>query len=468
MMKKIWALFFLASIVILSTACLAKPTPNPIQPETPDNPVPKNSTATSPAIQKSPTTTAQEASIFSVGINECSLGSDSPSGWKTYYCSFWIQSSVIKKLSDFPGYEGEGSGDSRVSSLKSHDTNASGIYVTTDADVNYPVDVGYTDMWIDQHIDLRPGLPVNKYVVSEEPGHKEIVKFFFYFMIPESMSPNSIILPIGEINLEIPPLDTWSNPPELTRNISAELPSSFELSLPVAITVDEVTFSYNNNNDNILLNLNTLIKNLDKTSQQSGVLDFIYYLYDSENAYYWKNVQPSIQWDLAPDQSISTAESYTTSFIPLPEYLYLIPTNDNSNTAIQIETKSVRVTNCEAKNQEDMAIIDSLDASSQGTFEYWVTIPAASQSYIYSVKLPSRKMITITYTGSIYAGTIDTQYILPDGTKMITPNNQSEPDENNYVELEETFYSLCETPIYLSFSNSSSGEVNIKISITSN
>jgi hypothetical protein len=416
--------------------------------------------------------------VFSVGLNFCyDEGTNPPPGWKTYYCGFWIISNVDRKFSDFLASEGEGIEDTRGKNLKAHDSNAKGIFVSTDADVNYPVDIflgtqlSSSPIEINLNTDdisIQKGLPiVGKHREFGPSDERVLSEFLFVFTIPESMKPVNINLPVNKIKIVIPKLKSYIKTPDLKRDILTKLPSSIDSENVVSITLNEPTLSVADNRSGgasfLQFNLIAQIKNTDKTSQQSGELwQNNFNVYDPRG-FYWKP-ENHISWNLAPLQSNLSSETYITPNSSLSDVLYLIPLDEKSNIAYKLETKSIKIANCVPATTEELSnsdndmypifrdnrfnIIDDLI----GPGEYDMNFTDRSRG-LWTINLPARQSVSLQLTGkSEMPGYIDKNYFssvsiyLPDGTNI--PIGQYESSGTKFI----GFFSLCEK-YYLEMQN---------------
>jgi hypothetical protein len=407
--------------------------------------------------------------VFTLGLNICYEGPNPPSGWKTYSCAFWVESTKDSKLSDLLISEGEGKGDSRANKLQAHNSNDIGIYMTTDTHVNYPVDIfiatqslGYL-MEINLNTDdlsIQKGIPIlGKYRESNLSSGREFVSFVFLFTIPDSMKPNQIVLPANKINVEIPKMNSYINIPEIRRDISSKLPPTIESEKVVSINLDEPSLSlgpdWSGESSFLQLNINATIASLDKTSQQSGKLNnFNFTVYDPRG-FSWKQ-DKNIEWNLAPGQSSFSSETYITPNYTLPDVLYLIPTSDMSNIAYRLDTKSMKILNCVPATTERMNNSDNdmypifrdnkfnIISDLSGPGEYDIDFTDRSQN-LWTLSLPARQSVSLQLTGkSEMPGYTDKNFYssvviyLPDGTKL--PFGQNESSGTKFI----GFFSLCE------------------------
>jgi hypothetical protein len=373
------------------------------------------------------------------------LDHDPPSGWKTYYCGFWIESNANLTLSSFGSSENEGANDTHPSDLKAQSTDSVGLYVTTDQDVNYPVDI-ITNVY--DFIVLK-GVPFSGSYGLDFDHNLVVDQLYFEFTIPEAMNPGKIVLPNNGQKLDLTQ-SHFPAMPTLQRNVIAGLP---EISTdgPVSISWLEPTLS--TDGFNLYLNLNSSVTNNDKTSQQNGYILLPYQVYDPRGDF-WNAYEQSagINWNLAPLQSTQSKKNFYFPMLPISDTLYLIPTADDSDDAYSIDTRNLKVENCyeatpeELKNTESMypyfrddefRMIDELNEP--GEFHI---LAADSESGLYRMRLPVRKMVNITLSGqthdsssTVYFPEIDLYY--PNGTNMyLAPSDSGE--KRTY-----SFYSLC-------------------------
>ena len=308
---------------------------------------------------------------FDLGIQYC-LQSDidfSPEGWKDTKCFFWLRadqdlpdsttSDILTSIfNDYDGY----SDDSLY--LQPYDPESeTWLFVTTDADVNYPVRI---DSFYKSIGDFQQGnlenLGFSVYKGIPFPTYKSNFNrpIVFYFAIPEAMNYQSLVFSGINLQINIPQYSPGQhNEPEIHREILDGFPDSF--------TVDD--YQIDLSDDFILFEGKTKIqsmikvKNLNKTKQRSFIFDDYFQLYSLEGNFDFLTEKPYIRDpklnSLAPFQEKEIGIVWDTDWfryiyedspyieeinenypLHLPKELYIIPKFD-SNLLYKIQITGV-------------------------------------------------------------------------------------------------------------------------------
>jgi hypothetical protein len=477
-MRNIKTCVLILTIGLILISCSSPPQPSP----EPENTATLEPT-TDPSDLLEPTDVIEQS--FTAGIQFCSLEPNTypldhkEPGWNTYKCAFWIQSTLNTDINKFLVFEDEMDDDSKPADLRAHETTEIGLYVTTDAQVNYPVDVIVESYAVNSF--LQKGVPITSSLNFQARETKRNLphSFFFTFNIPESVMADEIVLSNSDARVSVPTTDLYTNTiPSINREVSDQNPE-FEQKDSIDIAFEGSSFSYDQ--DRLYLSMDYLVSNLHKTALQEGSFEG-YRIYDP-SGYYWypESDGGNLWYDLSPDRSGTSSLRFSSPYAGIPEILYIIPKGGNSDLAYPLDTKPIEVTNCNpvamkklSERWDDirpefypdrLANIGSLD----GPGQYEVYIPA-NYSSLWKLVVDSRELIEITITGNYLENTYFDDLFLPDGKEVSSQMefSRSESPENN-VTISYSFYSLCDGPYYLlDLNNSSTSGRNITLTISGN
>ncbi len=263
------------------------------------------------------------------GFWELELNKEIPSGWKSYYAPLWVQA-VNNNIIDTFNLEIDQMAD--VSNLSPYEDNNS-PYVETQEGVNYPVDIVVpagtpSGVRYDSIRTLNYGFPtpVGVPITGHWAGQFfPISQFGAWFLVPEQLHPARLVFPNMQTTIDLPPLNTETSLPNVSSELSEELPATFQLNEYLSVTLSQLKAQWYENQ--VLIYSELTITNTDVTAQQKFER-LSASLIDSEGLF-WKQESDNceIPSSVGPGQTVSGricfAVPYLDVFDTMSEYYVL-------------------------------------------------------------------------------------------------------------------------------------------------